>query len=222
MQKSLSVILANTNRSLFYFNELKKKKYFLDNIIFYSKKNNLSFLKNLKNYKYKNNLKVFKSNNINDKSIENEVLKIKSKYILFSGYNAEILKSDKILKKNIIHCHPGLLPKFRGSTVIYYSIIETNNISVSIFKISKKIDEGKILFTKKFNQPKNRIEIEKNFDHKIRAITLVSFLKQNKIKFNILKSKYPNFYYIAHPIIRNIILNPRLLLREINMALFKT
>lgn len=219
MQKSLSVILANTNRSKFYFNELKKKKYFLDNIIFYTNKKNFNFLKDLKNYKYKNNLKILKTNDINSASIEKEVLKIKSKYILFSGYNAEILKSGKILKKNIIHCHPGLLPKFRGSTVIYYSMIETNKINVSIFRISRNIDEGKVLFTKKINYPKNKYEIEKNFDHIIRAKTLISFLKQKKTKFNKLKSKYSSFYYIAHPIIRNIILNPKLLLNEIKIDL---
>jgi len=219
MRKNLSVILANTNRSKFYFNELKKKKYFLDNIIFYTNKKNFNFLKDLKNYKYKHNLKILKTNDINSTSIEKEVLKIKSKYILFSGYNAEILKSGKILKKNIIHCHPGLLPKFRGSTVIYYSMIETNNINVSIFRISRKIDEGKVLFTKKFNYPKDKYEIEENFDHIIRAKTLISFLEQKKIKFKKLKSKYSSFYYKAHPIIRNIILNPKLLLNEIKIDL---
>ena len=55
MRKNLSVILANTNRSKFYFNELKKKKYFLDNIIFYTKKKNFNFLKDFKNYKKKKN-----------------------------------------------------------------------------------------------------------------------------------------------------------------------
>ena len=215
MQKSLSVILANTNRSKFYFNELKKKKYFLDNIIFYTNKKNLDFLKDLKNYKYKNNLKILKTNDVNSVSIEKEVLKIKSKYILFSGYNAEILKSGKILKKNIIHCHPGLLPKFRGSTVIYYSMIETNKINVSIFRISRNIDEGKVLFTKKFSFPKNKMDLEKNFDHLIRAKTLISFLNSKKTQSNKLKSKYPNFYYIAHPIIRSIILNPKSILKQI-------
>ena len=46
--------------------------------------------------KYKHNLKILKTNDINSTSIEKEVLKIKSKYILFSGYSAEILKSNKI------------------------------------------------------------------------------------------------------------------------------
>jgi folate-dependent phosphoribosylglycinamide formyltransferase PurN len=217
MQKSLSIILANTNRSKFYFNELKKNKFFLENIIFYSTKKNLEFLKILKKYPYKNDLQIIMSNDVNNKIIETEILKIKSKYILFSGYNAELLKNKNILKKNLIHCHPGLLPKYRGSTVVYYSMIEIKKIYVSIFKISKNIDEGKVLFTKYFSFPKNKIDLEKNFDHIIRAKTLVSFLKSNKIILNKQKDRFPNFYYIAHPLIRSIVLNPKSLLKEISI-----
>ena len=215
MQKSLSIVLANTKRSKFYINELKKNKIYLENIIFYSKITDNKILKSLKKYPYKDNLFLIKSNNINNKTIEKELLKIKSKYILFSGSNAEILKNKKILKKNIIHCHPGLLPKYRGSTVFYYSMLEMNRIDVSVFKITKNIDEGRILFTKSYSFPKNKIDLENDFDHIIRAKTLVSFIKSKKNKFKKLKSKFDSFYYIAHPIIRSIILNPRLIFRKL-------
>ncbi len=215
MQKSLSIVLANTKRSKFYINELKKNKIYLENIIFYSKITDNKILKSLKKYPYKDNLFLIKSNNINNKTIEKELLKIKSKYILFSGYNAEILKNKKILKKNIIHCHPGLLPKYRGSTVFYYSMLEMNRIDVSVFKITKNIDEGRILFTKSYSFPKNKIDLENDFDHIIRAKTLVSFIKSKKNKFKKLNSKFDSFYYIAHPIIRSIILNPRLIFRKL-------
>ena len=215
MQKSLSIVLANTKRSKFYINELKKNKIYLKNIIFYSKITDNKILKSLEKYPYKDNLFLIKSNNINNKTIEKELLKIKSKYILFSGYNAEILKNKKILKKNIIHCHPGLLPKYRGSTVFYYSMLEMNRIDVSVFKITKNIDEGRILFTKGYSFPKNKIDLENDFDHIIRAKTLVSFIKSKKNKFKKLKSKFDSFYYIAHPIIRSIILNPRLIFKKL-------
>ena len=215
MQKSLSIVLANTKRSKFYINELKKNKIYLENIIFYSKITDNKILKSLEKYPYKDNLFLIKSNNINNKTIEKELLKIKSKYILFSGYNAEILKNKKILKKNIIHCHPGLLPKYRGSTVFYYSMLEMNRIDVSVFKMTKKIDEGRILFTKGYSFPKNKIDLENDFDHIIRAKTLVYFIKSKKNKFKKLKSKFDSFYYIAHPIIRSIILNPRLIFRKL-------
>jgi methionyl-tRNA formyltransferase len=209
MQKSLSIIISNTKKSELYFKQLKKYKFFIDDIIFYSKENNHRFLKELKKYPYKNTLKIIKTNSVNAKSISCEVVGIKSNYILYSGYEAEILKNDSILKKNIIHCHPGLLPKYRGSTILYYSLILNYQIHVSIFKITKNIDDGKVLFTKKFDIPKKMRDIEKNFDNLIRSKTLIFFLKSKKIKKKTQYSKFLNFYYIAHPIIRTIISNPK-------------
>ena len=79
--------------------------------------------------------------------------------------------------------------------------------------IISKIDSGKVIFVKKFKPPKKRGNENEN-DNYIRANTLISYLlstKKNKIKK--LKSKQQNFYYIAHPIIRNIVIKPKFLLK---------
>ena len=92
---------------------------------------------------------------------------------------------------------------------MYYSLILNYQIHVSIFKITKNIDDGKVLFTKKFDIPKKMRDIEKNFDNLIRSKTLIFFLKSKKIKKKTQYSKFLNFYYIAHPIIRTIVSNPK-------------
>ena len=212
MPKKLSIILTNTNRSKIYFDLLKKENFFIDNIIYYSKTIDSAFINKLKKYPNKIKFIFIKTNNINSKSIEHHIININSDYILFSGYNAEIVTNQSILKKNLIHCHPGLLPKYRGSTVIYYGLIEMQKIYVSIFNVSKNIDNGKVLFSKQISLPKNLIDIEKNFDNQIRAKTLITFLKSKKINIMSKNDKYINFYYIAHPIVRSILLNPKKLL----------
>ena len=212
MPKKLSIILSNTNRSKIYFDLLKKENFFIENIIYYSKTIDSAFINKLKKYPNKITFIFIKTNNINLKSVEQHIININSDYILFSGYNGEIVTNQNILKKNLIHCHPGLLPKYRGSTVIYYGLIEMQKIYVSIFNVSKNIDKGKVLFTKQFSLPKNLIDIEKNFDNQIRAKTLVTFLKSKKTNIVAKSDKYINFYYIAHPIVRSIILNPKQLL----------
>ena len=55
MQKNISLILANTKRSYFYFNEIKKNKIYIDTIIFYSKKNS-ELLELIKKYPLKKKL----------------------------------------------------------------------------------------------------------------------------------------------------------------------
>ena len=154
-----------------------------------------------------NNLFIFcKTKNINS-SIINKKLEInKSKFNVVSTYPGEIVKNFKLLKKNLIHCHPGNLPKYKGSTTIYYTILLKDKICVTLFYMNDKIDEGKIIYKKYFEYPNNFDVIEKKFDSQIRSLTLVEYLKSKK-KFKFTKSKKIFLpYYIAHPIIRQLVL----------------
>ncbi len=210
MQKNFSLVLANTLRSFHYFKEVKSKKLFIDTVIIYSKTKDKTLLNQVKKYNLKNKIFFFQSKKLETKKIIKSVLSIKSKYIIFSGYNAEIIRNPKILKKNLIHCHPGLIPNYRGSTVIYYSLLNENKTYSTIFKMTKKIDKGNILFIKKNRYPKNLYDIEKNYDHIVRSKSIAEFLFKTK-KFKIFnpKNKKNNMYYIAHPIIRDIVVNTK-------------
>ena len=173
-------------------------------VIIYSKKKS-----NVYNYVKERKLAKFlirvKSDDINSLNLK-EKFKLSNKSInIVSTYPGEIVRNKYILKFQFLHCHPGNLPKFRGSTIIYYTILLKNKICVSLFKIQKEIDSGEIVFKKFFDYPKKIIEIEKNFDHQIRAKTLISYLKQRKkIKFKKSKKKYLP-YYIIHPVLRALV-----------------
>lgn len=206
----INLILSDTGRSINYIDQIIKNKIKINKIIIYSKKIGL-----LSKFIYKNKLNhllVFcKTNNVNSLIISNKLKLERDKINIISTYPGEIVKNTKLLELKLIHCHPGDLPKFKGSTTIYYSIILEKKICVTILIMNKLIDEGKIIYKKYFNCPKNIKDIEKNFDNKIRALTLVEFLKNNKI-YIFKKSKY-NFlpYYIAHPIIRQIAINKKII-----------
>lgn len=214
MQKNLSLILADTKRSKYYLHEIIKNKIFLKKILFYSNKKGSLFNK-IKKYKNVEKIYYVKTNDINSKKIGDLIKKFLSEYILFSGNNAEIIRNNELLKKKLIHCHPGLLPKYRGSVVTYYSLILENKIFVSIFRISNKIDKGKVLFTKKIKYNKKLQNIEGKFDHCIRAKALVDFIKKKKETIQKREGKNFNFYYIPHPIIRNIITKPKEYIKSI-------
>lgn len=85
----------------------------------------------------------------------------------------------------MIHCHSGKLPNYRGSTTIFYSLINKGTIACSVFKMDKKIDMGKLYYIKNFKRPKNLYKIFNKFDDYIRASTIVSFLKNKKKFFQI-------------------------------------
>lgn len=202
----ITIILSETKRSIEYINEIKKNKIEISKIILYSKTIGNTY-KFIKKKKLTNILIHLKTNSINSKILEKKFKKVKSTTNIVATYPGEIVKNKSLLKYKLIHCHPGDLPIFKGSTTIYYTIILKKKICVTLFELSEKIDTGKILYKKYFQYPKNLKLIENKFDNQIRAKTLVDYLKTTKrYNYKKTKKKYMN-YYIAHPIIRQIVIN---------------
>jgi methionyl-tRNA formyltransferase len=202
----ISLILSETKRSLEYLKQITKNDIKIKNIILYSKKRGFVFRFIQK--KKLNNLLIFlKTNNINSSILEKKFRNIKSHKNIISTYPGEIIKNSSLLQRKLLHCHPGNLPMFKGSTTIYYTLLLKKKICVTLFEVSKKIDSGKILYKKFFKNPKNLGDIEKNFDNKIRSQTLISYLKnKKKLKYKLKKKSYIP-YYIAHPLVRLIVIN---------------
>ena len=115
---------------------------------------------------------IIKSNNINSSRIKKTVIKSKISNFIFSSYPGEIIKNKNLLNQiNLLHSHSGLIPKYMGSTTIYYSIIIEKKIFCTTFVINKNIDQGNILLIKKYNLPKkNMID---SYDNEIRVKNLI-------------------------------------------------
>ncbi len=204
----IDLLLSETNRSKFYLNYISKNKITINKIIYYSKKKNTVF-KLIKKKKLNNKTYFFKTNSINSNIISKFFINKKNKIpIIYSGYSGEIIKNKILLKANLIHCHPGDLPMFKGSTTIFYSAIIKKKITVTCFKMNKDIDEGKILYKKNFKIPKNKNILNSVYDDKIRAETMIEYLKKGK-KIYKKMNKLNNFdtYYVAHPLIRGIVIH---------------
>ncbi len=97
------------------------------------------------------NINLYTPENINSEENIKIIKKLKPSLIIIVEYNK--ILSNKII--NIptfgsINIHPSLLPKFRGPSPIQYAILEGEKESgISIIKINKKIDSGKIINFKK-------------------------------------------------------------------------
>jgi hypothetical protein len=117
-------------------------------------------------------------------------------------------------KKNIIHIHPGYLPKVRGADGSLYSILNFNELGVSSFIISKSIDKGPIINRQsykfqKFNFDTSNYSIKdiyriwySFFDPLLRTKHL-EFLIKNKIEMSksliidnteVIQGKYYTFF----------------------------
>ena len=204
------IFLSNNERSYEYLKLLINKKKYPNFIIHLDyKKNNKSKNKIFSIIKKKKlNFKSFKGSSVDQKNIKKFLINLNDKIFVYSGYSAKIIKNKFILKKKIfLHSHTGKLPKYKGSTTIYYSLIEEKKIYCTTFIMNSQIDQGAILLIKKYPLLKNYKNID-DYDNKIRAknilITLNNFykLKKNIKKY---KDNYSS-YYIIHPILRYIAL----------------
>ena len=148
MPDQFNILITNTKRSIQYLKLLNKEKLFPNEVIYLDNNKRNSISRNLKqiiNLK-KYNLSIFKTDDINNIKVVKYLTKSTIKNIIYSGYPAKIVKNKNLLKeKNLIHSHPGLLPYYKGSTTIYYSILNENKIYCSTFVMNEKIDSGKIL-----------------------------------------------------------------------------
>tara|TARA_B100001057_G_scaffold167422_1_gene168143 strand:- start:6063 stop:6707 length:645 start_codon:yes stop_codon:yes gene_type:complete len=207
MIKEFSIIISNTTRSVHYLRNLKKEKLFPNRIIYLDNKSKNRSAKILKKKKFffkDNDVKVFLSDDITV-NISKFILKEKIKFLIYSGYPGIIIKNKNLLKKiKIIHCHPGKLPDFRGSTPIYYSLLKKNKIYCSSMFLNGELDKGDIILEEEYPIPRNIFNIDKKYDDEIRAKHLIKTLKKSG-KLNTKKQNDKSLpYYTIHPMLRSL------------------
>ena len=191
---------------IIFLDDQRKEKKFKKNIIEESKKCGFDISKSVKNIINENNLMVKKFNfvDINNTKLIKYIKKSGVEFFIFTG--GGILKEDILnCKSKFIHFHPGIVPKYRGSTCFYYSILKENNCGVTSFLMDKNLDTGDIIYQKKFKKPSHEF-IDDVYDAHIRSETMLDVLNKkllNKKKFR-KQSKEGDTYYIIHPILKHI------------------
>lgn len=205
--KKVSLILSSSKRSETYYKEIKKNSNILiSKLIFYGNKPKYFRREDLKKIYF------FPEKFISSR-ISRFILKLKEKEFIVSPMAGEIIKFKNLLsKKRLVHFHPGNLPYFKGSTVLYYTLLEKKKIFCSCFILSKEVDTGKILLKEKFKTPKfqNEWDIEQ-YDNYLRSKTMIKYIKSSvKKDKKKIKDNYIN-YFIIHPVLRKIVVNKKIL-----------
>ena len=156
--------------------------------------------------KYKINYTILDTLDVNSIKVIDEIKKIDEKYIVYSGPGGTILKKDILsLNKEFIHVHPGVLPEFRGSTTIYYSMLFNSTVGCSVIIFQEGIDEGPILYKNSYKILEKKIDFDYVLDPLIRAKTLIEFFKTKKvIPIQQTKDAKANTFYIIHPFLKHL------------------
>ena len=132
--------------------------------------------------------------------------------MVYSGYGGQILSEDLLEKlPPVLHMHAGSLPEYRGSTTVYYEMLEKKHCGVTAIILKPEIDTGDIVDAKVYPLPTNQIDIDFCFEPNCRANLLCDVLRRIEsggvssilagAKLN--QAKYQP-YYVIHPILKNI------------------
>jgi len=145
---------------------------------------------------------------VNSKIIINRIKDISPDLVIFSGYGGQILSKEHFeLNIPYLHNHPGDIPSERGSTTIYYSILNRKACTVTAFFMNEKIDAGNIIVKNHFVAPTRKVNIDQFYDNIIRSNCLINALNAitNKNKLIPFPTKDSSLeYYVIHPILKNI------------------
>lgn len=149
---------------------------------------------------------VVDSLDINSAEVIKEVDKLEEEYVVYSGPGGTILRKQILsLGKKFIHVHPGWLPKYRGSTTIYYSMLVDSKVGCSVILFEEGIDEGPILYRSEYKIVERNIDFDYVLDPLVRAKTLVEFFKENKLQSIDQKEESDTTtFYIVHPFIKHL------------------
>ncbi len=215
---NLGIILSPTIRSSIYLNVFRGLGLKFEKFIYFKSSNKQKFEINKKIIinKFKNinknvfeqiknekNLSVINTDKDFSKKFKNLINKSNTDYFIYSGLPGQILPTELLSdKKRILHCHPGKLPNYRGSTTIYYSILNKKKIYFTCIILDQKIDNGKVFYEQEVDIKQN-INIDFIFDPFYRAFTIakgIKYLENFQKKKNNRKDDFE--YFVIHPILR--------------------
>ena len=158
------------------------------------------------------NFQIINEVNVNSEKIIRIISNLEEEIIIYSGYGGTILRSDILsCGKKFLHVHGGFLPDYRGSTTNYYSALKEKYIGASSIIMSREIDEGPIIYRKKFNLPKDLSLLDHYYDSFVRAYVLIKtiriLLKVKNFEDDLIHQKnefevLP--YYIIHPLLKHL------------------
>jgi methionyl-tRNA formyltransferase len=154
---------------------------------------------------------IIESKDINSEQMQSAIADCNAEYLVYSGYGGYILKPNLFqLGKKFIHVHAGILPKYRGSTTVYYSYLQEGKIGATAIFLNERIDEGEIIVQKEYGLPSEKVDIDYIYEPYIRSKVLMEALKiyseSGTLTGRTQGQDGAETYFIIHPLLKHIAL----------------
>ena len=145
----------------------------------------------------------------NAASVVAAIRQLPQSILVYSGPGGVILRKDILSTgKRFLHVHSGILPYFRGSTTVYYALLEEGRCGATAFFFDEKIDTGPVIRTRAFPPPEDRTSLDLFYDPLIRSQLLVDVLRDyaatGKMPVEPQDPEAGETYFVIHPVLKHI------------------
>jgi len=130
--------------------------------------------------------------------------------LVYSGYGGQLVPDVILNQCPVLHIHSGALPQYRGSTTLYYEILEHGACAASAILLSLQIDTGPVVQVCHYPMPPATIDVDYLYDNQIRADLLVKVLTFRQQHGHLPEpeaqmAEMPP-YFIIHPVLKHLAL----------------
>ena len=132
--------------------------------------------------------------------------------VIFSGAAGQIV-SQRVLElgPRFLHLHSGWLPEYRGSTTLYYALLNGDPPAVTAIFLDASIDTGPVIARRAYPRPPHGMDVDRVYDAAIRADLLVRLMRgyAETGALEASEAQQPEqgtTYYVIHPVLKHIAL----------------
>lgn len=149
------------------------------------------------------------TNDPNHPDVVEAIAGLSQDIVVYSGPGGAILRAPLLgTGKRFLHVHPGDVPDYRGSTTVYYSLINEGNLAASAIYLEAKIDAGPVLMRRTFEPPEDRTSIDLFYDPYVRSVLLMDvleiFARGDEPELEQQNPEQGETYYIVHPVLKSL------------------
>lgn len=137
---------------------------------------------------------------------------VPARLVVFSGPPGQIVP-DAVLRRSgrFLHLHSGWLPQYRGSTTLYYALLDGEDPAVTALYLDASIDTGPVIARRTYPKPPAGMDVDRVYDAAIRADLLVRVLRQHAddgaAEASLQQDPHEGTtYYVIHPVLKHLAL----------------
>lgn len=152
------------------------------------------------------------ASSVNDPELIQTLATTNARLIIYCGPGGQ-LAGEALLSIGppFLHLHSGWLPDFRGSTTLYYALLEGQLPGVTAFLLDRTIDTGPVLARQHYPRPPVGMDVDRYFDPAIRADLLVRVMREFATRGDFCAgapqlASEGRTYYVIHPVLKHIAL----------------